>query len=340
MHGQLHRWARTGATSLLAALLLAGAPAAAGVGPTARETRDNPASPAAPQVILWDQTTTPHPSSYAISSNYDPIFDGLDSIAADDFENASSGVWDITQVAVIGAYLGPGASVVDSVLVQIYTDSGAARPGVLVHQQTVPAASVGNLVTGEFVLPLTPALKVVPGVYWLAAQANKEYSQSGREWVWRESTALRLSPSVWRQPGNAQGSNCFDFLPRIAVCQQPRGSTNPDLVFRVDGNTGGTNPLPVLSQLSPASRAPGTADFTLTLQGANFVGGATAVWNGLELPAASVTGNRLTVNVPGSLIATAGSATLSVRNPAPGGGDSNTLTFSIAARMYLPAIRR
>jgi hypothetical protein len=331
--------ARYGSALLLAALLFSGV-AVASPSPSTRTPRLALLPPAAAQVMLWDQTTSPHPSSYTISSNYDPTFDGLDSIAADDFENASGGVWDITQVAVIGAYSGSGSSVVDSVLVQIYTDSGGARPSVLVHQQTIPAASIGGLATGEFVLPLTPPLKVVPGVYWLAAQANKEYSSSLREWVWRESTALRLSPSVWRQPGNAQGYNCIDFLPRIAVCQQPRGSANPDLVFRVEGNTGGTNPLPVLSQLSPASRAPGTGDFTLTLHGGNFVGGATAVWNGAELPATSVAGNRLTVNVPGSLIATSGSATLRVRNPVPGGGDSNTLTFSIAARMYLPAIRR
>jgi len=338
MHGHLLRLARTGAALLLAAAVGAWAPAAAG--PAARDWRASPSAPAAPQVVLWDQTTTPHPSSYAISSNYDATFDGLDSIAADDFENASGGVWDITQVAVIGAYLGPGGSLVDSVLIQIYTDSGADRPGVLVHQQVIPAGSIGNLVSGEFVLPLTPALKVVPGVYWLAAQANKEYTQSGREWVWRESTALRISPSVWRQPGNAQGSNCIDFLPRIAVCQQPRGSTNPDLVFRVEGNTGGTNPVPVLTQLSPAARIPGTGGFTLTLQGANFVGGATVVWNGAELPATTVTGNRLTVDVPAHLVATAGTATLAVRNPLPGGGDSNALTFSIAARMYLPTILR
>jgi hypothetical protein len=37
----------------------------------------------------------------------------------------------------------------------------------------------------------------------------------------------------------------------------------------------------------------------------------------------------LTASVPASLIATAGTATVTVVNPTPGGGTSNGLTFTI-----------
>ena len=93
-----------------------------------------------------------------------------------------------------------------------------------------------------------------------------------------------------------------------------------------------SNPVPLVNQpLVPASTAPGGAGFTLTVNGTGFVSGATVNWNGTALTTTLVSNSQLTAAVPSPNIATARTASVTVTNPAPGGGESNTVFFSIAA---------
>jgi hypothetical protein len=89
------------------------------------------------------------------------------------------------------------------------------------------------------------------------------------------------------------------------------------------------NPAPSLTSLSPSSAAHGGATFTLTINGANFVSGAYAQFNGANRSTTFVNSGKLTVKIPASDIATAGTANVTVKNPAPGGGISNSLPFTI-----------
>jgi CSLREA domain-containing protein len=92
------------------------------------------------------------------------------------------------------------------------------------------------------------------------------------------------------------------------------------------------NPRPALISLAPASAQAGSPSFTLAVNGVNFVQGAVVRWNGADLPTTFVSGGELRASVDASLLGAAGTATVSVRNPAPGGGDSvNTLPFLIRA---------
>jgi hypothetical protein len=96
----------------------------------------------------------------------------------------------------------------------------------------------------------------------------------------------------------------------IACCGLPLSAQSP-------------NPVPFINDpLVPTSVAPGGAGFTLTVNGTGFVSGSKVNWNGTALPTSFVSSSRLTSSVPGSDIATAGSAWVTVTNPAPGGGTS------------------
>lgn len=91
-----------------------------------------------------------------------------------------------------------------------------------------------------------------------------------------------------------------------------------------------TNPVPFVNNpLVPTSVAPGGAQFTLTVNGTGFVSGATVNWNRAALTTTFVSSSRLTATVPAAKIATAGTASITVTNPAPGGGKSDVLYFSI-----------
>jgi hypothetical protein len=52
-------------------------------------------------------------------------------------------------------------------------------------------------------------------------------------------------------------------------------------------------------------------------------------WNGSHLATTFVNSGQVTAKVLASDIATAGSAAVTVKNPAPGGGTSNALNFTI-----------
>jgi uncharacterized protein (TIGR03437 family) len=85
-----------------------------------------------------------------------------------------------------------------------------------------------------------------------------------------------------------------------------------------------------ITNLQPTSAIAGGNGFTLTVNGTGFVAGSTVQWNGSALPTTFVTGTQLTTQVPPGLIASPGTATITISNP--GGAVSNGLSFTINAQ--------
>jgi len=106
----------------------------------------------------------------------------------------------------------------------------------------------------------------------------------------------------------------------------PGGGTSNALTFAVN------NPTPAIANLSPSSATAGGAAFTLTVNGSNFVNGAEVRWNGVARTTTFVSAARLTAAVLAADIAGAGGVSVTVFNPAPGGGTSSALAFTIAVR--------
>jgi hypothetical protein len=103
----------------------------------------------------------------------------------------------------------------------------------------------------------------------------------------------------------------------------PGGGNSPPATFTVN------NPVPKATSLSPSSALAGGASFTLTVNGSNFVSTSSVEWNGAKLATTFVSSIQLTASVRATDIKTAGSAQVTIVNPAPGGGTSNALTFNI-----------
>ncbi|HKQ73511.1 MAG TPA: IPT/TIG domain-containing protein [Blastocatellia bacterium] len=100
------------------------------------------------------------------------------------------------------------------------------------------------------------------------------------------------------------------------------------------------NPVPTLTSISPNQLPVGSSAFTLQLTGTNFVPGAVVQWNGANRVTFPPTGGgtQLTATIPASDLLTAGTATVRVVNPTPGGGPSNTVNFTIATPNPIPRI--
>jgi len=91
-----------------------------------------------------------------------------------------------------------------------------------------------------------------------------------------------------------------------------------------------TNPVPQISQpLVPTSATPGASQFTLTVRGSNFVAGAVVRWNGANRTTTFVSSTVLQAEITPSDLASAGTAVVTVFNPTPAGGLSNSAFFHI-----------
>src|SRR5439155_1070285 len=103
----------------------------------------------------------------------------------------------------------------------------------------------------------------------------------------------------------------------------PGGGTSNAQTFTI------TNPVPTTTALSPASVVAGGSAFTLTVTGTNFVGGSVVPWNGAARTTTVVSATQLTAAISATDVATAGTVSITVLNPTPGGGTSNAQTFTI-----------
>jgi trimeric autotransporter adhesin len=91
------------------------------------------------------------------------------------------------------------------------------------------------------------------------------------------------------------------------------------------------NPTPTTTSISPASANTGSGGFALTVNGTNFINGASTVtWNGSNRATTFVSATQLTATIPASDVLTAGTALVGVTTTgAP--AVSNTQTFTINA---------
>ncbi len=110
-----------------------------------------------------------------------------------------------------------------------------------------------------------------------------------------------------------------------AVTPAPGGGSSDVIPFGVYA----PNPAPTLNSVNPTSATAGGAAFTLSASGTGFVFGSTVDWNGTALTTAFVSSTQLTAQVPASDVASAGTASVTVVTPAPGGGTSTALPFTV-----------
>ncbi|MBI1765701.1 MAG: hypothetical protein HYR56_30220, partial [Acidobacteria bacterium] len=112
----------------------------------------------------------------------------------------------------------------------------------------------------------------------------------------------------------------------------PGGGNSNTLTFTIN------NPVPALTSLNPNSAQAGTAAFTLTVNGTNFVNGSVVRWNGNARTTNFISATQLLALIPAADIASAGTAQITVFNAAPSGGTSNALSFTIAQPNLVPTL--
>jgi YVTN family beta-propeller protein len=125
----------------------------------------------------------------------------------------------------------------------------------------------------------------------------------------------------------------------------PSGGVSNAIDFAITtsgGGSGGANPSPAISIIFPNCGPAGEefidgTDNLLTVVGNGFVANSVVRWNGSDRPTSSNgTINAVVAQIQASDIATAGTASVTVFNPAPGGGTSNSVTYTATAGAGAP----
>jgi hypothetical protein len=90
-------------------------------------------------------------------------------------------------------------------------------------------------------------------------------------------------------------------------------------------------PVPSLTSVTPNTLNQGSDATMLTFVGTNFVPASFATWKGAGLQTTFVSSTQLSALAPKAILANAGDFSVGVTTPAPGGGASNALQFTVVA---------
>ncbi|HEV2984307.1 MAG TPA: S8 family serine peptidase [Vicinamibacterales bacterium] len=153
---------------------------------------------------------------------------------------------------------------------------------------------------------------------WLALAPASAPDTAYLQWVYVGSGATTTTWTV------AMPSMPGDYEFRLFLNNGfVRGATSPSVTVLA-----GPNPTPTVTLLAP-SGAPVGAAVTMAVNGSGFVPSSIVRWNGLDRPTTFVSGTALQATIPATDLVTAATAEISVFSPAPGGGVSAGVPFTI-----------
>ena len=212
--------------------------------------------------------------------------------------------------------------------VSVFTPApgGGASQSLSFSINAVPrlTVSTSTAATGE---PVTVTLTNGQGNFqdWLALAATTAVNTSKIQWVYVPTGATTMTWTV-NMP-TTPGTYEFRYFLKNGYT---RAATSPAVTVVAP-----PSPVPVLTSLSPTSAPVGGASFTLTVNGSGFVSTSVVRWNGADRTTTFVSSNQLRATIPASDRATVGTAQVTVFSPAPGGGLSSPLPFTITTAPML-----
>ncbi|MBN2258660.1 MAG: M6 family metalloprotease domain-containing protein [Anaerolineaceae bacterium] len=139
---------------------------------------------------------------------------------------------------------------------------------------------------------------------------------------------------------NSRLYNGSESFVRVSAVSNCAATMSADLLYGY--------PVPTLTSLIPPYSGPSTNAFSLTINGIDFFPASIVRWNGSDRTTYYVSGTKLQADITAADMAALGgpgnSASVTVFNPQPGGGESDPLSYdivdpaSIIPRAYFPVI--
>jgi hypothetical protein len=111
---------------------------------------------------------------------------------------------------------------------------------------------------------------------------------------------------------------------RVITQAEPNAGTSAPVSFST------TYPSPALTALSTDTASAGRADVVVAATGTGFTAASKVRWNGVEVPTTYGSATQLVFVLGPTQLAAAGTSTVTVFNPAPGGGASAGRSFTVS----------
>lgn len=213
----------------------------------------------------------------------------------------------------------------------------AAVPAPLIASTgyaTITAANPGGDVSNGFVIAIvnpTPTLSTLSPVQAVAGGAGFTLTisganfQPGSQIYWNQvllsGTYFSSNQLTAVVPTSLLASPSIEAI--TVVNSTPGGGASTPIIFGVNP------PAPVANTLSPSSAIAGSGNLTLTISGGGFDATSVVLWNSVALQTTYVSPSVLSVQIPASDLATAGSGAVTVTDTIPGGWPSKSLIFTV-----------
>jgi hypothetical protein len=112
-------------------------------------------------------------------------------------------------------------------------------------------------------------------------------------------------------------------VPIIVSNPLPGGGSSSRIAFTI------ANPTVTVTAVTPSTAIVGASDTSIALTGTGFVSGSAVSFNGTAIRTTVTSNTALTATVPAASLTTTGAFPVAVTNPAPGGGVSLPVTFTV-----------
>jgi hypothetical protein len=225
-------------------------------------------------------------------------------------------------------------------------DIPAANIALVSVVNPAPGGGLSNIVDFNITTPI-PALTTIAPNSAVAGGAAFTMTLNGSNFIntsvvqWNNSnrvttfvSATQLTAAITAADIATVGSASVQVFTPTVIISGAHGARAQGVVSGVTSNAltftiNAANPVPTLTAISPTLTGAGGAAFTMTLTGTNFISGSMAQWKGSARVTTFVSATQLTAAITAADIAASGTAAITVVNPTPGGGTSNSLTFTI-----------
>jgi hypothetical protein len=246
----------------------------------------------------------------------------------------------VNQATPTVSWAAPGAITYGTALIAAQLNATTSVPGSFTYSPALGTVLKAGLQTLSVIF--TPS---DTNDYAVAtARTNLTVNQATPVITWSTPTAITYGTMLSATQLNATASAPGTFAYTPAVGTTPAvGSDQLSVIFTPTDGTDYTkataavtlvvnnpsNPTPVFGSMSPAYTIAGGKAFTLTANGSRFIHGSTVYWGTTALNTQFVSATQLTAQVTAAEIANAGTTTITVHSPAPGGGTSNSVQFEV-----------
>jgi hypothetical protein len=214
-----------------------------------------------------------------------------------------------------------------AVIASAATEKAAAQPVATIHSSlvnTMGGAFSTSALDITLSLPtissLTPSSVSAGGAAFALTVSGSNYG-SGATVVYWNSTALTTTYVNSTVVTAAVPASLIASPGSISITVVTGNGTSSGLPFTI-------NPaVPIITNLSPSRVTAGANAFTISVVGGNFTSAAIVNWGAMPLATTRMAGETLAAQVPASLVATAGTVSVTVTTV---GGTSAPATFTIA----------